>query len=432
MLSTNNKKLLLDNEQKFSGLRQVKKVRKHVLSNNHSVEVLEKFRVHDSPDYSLLNEYFLLFRLLRMIGIKVAEYDGNKTNNNPQNYKTRNVKQRAVHCFENCWKYFVFSIVYARNLVSVLQLMFVKDTKVDVMRVFQSFLFTVIYTSIYRKRQAMLRISKGIGCIYRQLPNRNLKSKKLLFAGGLVLVAIILIIRLILIFGIPKNNKEFRNKFYKSFYEKDAHSTGYVYLVLLLLFIESSSFIIAIIALSIFVTYYSLTCSFIGNVFKRLLIGMHGLDTFTELKILLYIYKDIMYKLKDMDSEFSFLAFVSVLINTSGLFWYGYKIAFYTNEISGCMLYILSGTSYMILLLQLMISASDLNELGKEIRVLIQCLPQETAESQPKVNFFKKTLLQDNGLTLWKIYVMNRSLVICTFGTLLTYGIMLGTLGKYD
>ncbi|GFS64557.1 uncharacterized protein TNIN_264011 [Trichonephila inaurata madagascariensis] len=308
--------------------------------------------------------------------------------------------------------------------------MFVKDTKVDVMRVFQSFLFTVIYTSIYRKRQAMLRTSKGIGCIYRQLPNRNLTSKKLLFAGVLVFVAIILIIRLILFFGIPENNQEFRNKFYKAFFEKDAYSTGYVYLVSLLLFIECSSFIISFIALSVFVTYYSLTCSFIGNVFNPCISMSKRLKTFTELKILLYIYKDIMYKLNDMDDEFSFLAFVSVLINTTGLFCYGYKIAFYTNEISG-LLYMLSGTSCMILLLQLMISGSDLNELGKEVRVLIQCLPQETAENQPKVNFFKKTLLQDNCLTLWKIYVMNRSLVICTFGTLLSYGIMLGTLGKH-
>ncbi|GFQ95777.1 uncharacterized protein TNCT_205281 [Trichonephila clavata] len=139
-----------------------------------------------------------------------------------------------------------------------------------------------------------------------------------------------------------------------------------------------------------------------------------------------------MYKVKDMDSEFSFPAFVSVLISTSGLFWYGYKIAFLINEISGYLLYILSGTAYMVLLLQLMISGSALNELGKEVTVLIHCLPQETAGNQPKINFFKKTLLQENGLTLWKIYVMDRSLVICTFGTLLTYGIMLGTLGKYN
>ncbi|GFQ97620.1 uncharacterized protein TNCT_101371 [Trichonephila clavata] len=139
-----------------------------------------------------------------------------------------------------------------------------------------------------------------------------------------------------------------------------------------------------------------------------------------------------MYKLKDLDSEFSFSAFVFVLISTSGLFWYGYKMAFYTNEISEYLLYIFTGTSYMILLLQLMILGSALNEQEKEVGVLIQCLPQETEENEPKVNFFKKTLLKENGLTLWKIYVMDRSLVICTFGTLLTYGIMLGTLGKYN
>ncbi|GFQ95778.1 hypothetical protein TNCT_205291 [Trichonephila clavata] len=72
------------------------------------------------------------------------------------------------------------------------------------------------------------------------------------------------------------------------------------------------------------------------------------------------------------------------------------------------------------------------NELANKVKIYMQCLPLETAENPPKMSFFKKTLLQENGLTLWKIYVMDRSLVIGTFGTFLTYGILLGSLGKNE
>ncbi|GFR25453.1 hypothetical protein TNCT_71331 [Trichonephila clavata] len=97
---------------------------------------------------------------------------------------------------------------------------------------------------------------------------------------------------------------------------------------------------------------------------------------------------------------------------------------------TGYLLFTLSGISYLVLLLQLMISGSASNEQANIVKIHIQCLPPKTVENQDQISSFKKTLLQDNGLTLWKIYVMDRSLLIVTFGTLLTYGIMLGTLGK--
>ncbi|GFY49324.1 uncharacterized protein TNIN_373661 [Trichonephila inaurata madagascariensis] len=198
----------------------------------------------------------------------------------------------------------------------------------------------------------------------------------------------------------------------------------------LLSVVESLSYVTVIIALSVFVTYYSLTCSFIRDIFKCLLIQIHGFESSNEFKKLLNIYEGIMKKLNDIDYEFSFLAFLTILISASGLFWDLYRIAFYKNAAISYLLFTLSGTFYLVLLFVLMISGSASNELANEVRVLMQCLPRKSVGKEQSINFFKKTLLQGNGLTLWKIYVMDRSLVICTLGTLLTYGIMLGTLGQ--
>ncbi|GBM01758.1 hypothetical protein AVEN_271994-1 [Araneus ventricosus] len=40
----------------------------------------------------------------------------------------------------------------------------------------------------------------------------------------------------------------------------------------------------------------------------------------------------------------------------------------------------------------------------------------------------ERELLQENQLTIWKIYEFHRGLLIASFGTLLTYGILIGTL----
>ncbi|GFR24805.1 uncharacterized protein TNCT_271101 [Trichonephila clavata] len=137
-----------------------------------------------------------------------------------------------------------------------------------------------------------------------------------------------------------------------------------------------------------------------------------------------------MKMLIDMDSDFSFLAFLTVFISTVALFWNGYRITFYKNVRGGNLLLILSGLFFLCLLLLLVISGSASNEQANKVKILVQCLPYETGNNQQKINFFKKTLLQNNVLTLWKIYVMDRSLLICIFGTLLTYGMMLGSLGQ--
>ncbi|GFS43337.1 uncharacterized protein TNIN_368381 [Trichonephila inaurata madagascariensis] len=230
---------------------------------------------------------------------------------------------------------------------------------------------------------------------------------------------------------MPSNRENYRNKVFELCQETGAPPTV---TASFLFVVESLSYVTVIIALSVFVTYYSLTCSFVRDVFKCLLVQMHRFESSNDFKKLHSTHEGILRKLNDMDSEFSFLAFVTILINTSSLFWDVYRIAFYKNTGSAYLHFTLSGTFYLVLLFVLIISGSASNELANEVRVLIQCLPRESAKNEQNINFFKKTLLQDNGLTLWKIYVMDRSLLISLFGTLLSYGIMLGTLGQtnYD
>ncbi|GFR14421.1 hypothetical protein TNCT_471 [Trichonephila clavata] len=85
---------------------------------------------------------------------------------------------------------------------------------------------------------------------------------------------------------------------------------------------------------------------------------------------------------------------------------------------------------YLSIQLLIMASASVTNELASKVKCVMQCLPRSSIQNPQRKFKFKKDLKQDNSLTLWKVYVMDRSLIITSIGTLLTYGILIGTLGK--
>ncbi|KAF8788871.1 hypothetical protein HNY73_006865 [Argiope bruennichi] len=79
----------------------------------------------------------------------------------------------------------------------------------------------------------------------------------------------------------------------------------------------------------------------------------------------------------------------------------------------------------------LMLSAIMTNELANEVGSTIVELVNKFRETDDQTSKQEAELNEeDYTLSLWKIYVMDRRLVVTSIGTLLTYGILLGTLGK--
>ncbi|GIX81305.1 hypothetical protein CEXT_532251 [Caerostris extrusa] len=114
-------------------------------------------------------------------------------------------------------------------------------------------------------------------------------------------------------------------------------------------------------------------------------------------------------------------------MNLSALFWTGYSVAFVTTisvYVIGPVIYFLSHH------LLLMISASMTNEKAAKAKLIIQCLLRNChLETRMRIKY-EKNIAMENNLTLWKIYVFDRSLLITSLGSLLTYGILLATLGR--
>ncbi|GBM44734.1 hypothetical protein AVEN_103197-1 [Araneus ventricosus] len=80
-----------------------------------------------------------------------------------------------------------------------------------------------------------------------------------------------------------------------------------------------------------------------------------------------------------------------------------------------------------------MLSASGANEAADMAKGAIKLMESRIPLRYRHSNMYLRQRLKPRvELTLWKIYKIDKSLLINSLGTLLTYGILLGTLGSDD
>ncbi|GIX81303.1 uncharacterized protein CEXT_532241 [Caerostris extrusa] len=163
------------------------------------------------------------------------------------------------------------------------------------------------------------------------------------------------------------------------------------------------------------------------DIFNHLLYQHNNDPSIEETKRLLEIYESISKATRKFDECFSFPTFIATVMNLSALFWTGYSVVFVTDT----SLYVIAPVIYFLSHhLLLMISASMANEKVVEAKLIIKCLLRHChLQTRMKIKYEKNMALKSN-LTLWKIYVFDRSLLITSFGCLLTYGILFATLGR--
>ncbi|GFY67259.1 uncharacterized protein TNIN_439281 [Trichonephila inaurata madagascariensis] len=116
----------------------------------------------------------------------------------------------------------------------------------------------------------------------------------------------------------------------------------------------------------------------------------------------------------------------------TGIFWRGYRFASYSNISDERLIFMICSAILNISFqLQVMTSASTTNELARKVKTIVNSMVYQISPKNGKLNcILRNRCAQDYNLTLWKIYVINKALIISSFGTLLTYGMLVGTLGK--
>ncbi|GFT94641.1 uncharacterized protein NPIL_673481 [Nephila pilipes] len=129
----------------------------------------------------------------------------------------------------------------------------------------------------------------------------------------------------------------------------------------------------------------------------------------------------------------SLTTFIIIVTTMLELFGFGYKLAFIVKSNRSPLFYfcVFNGLISLPCLLMIMVSATITNEIAIKVKRVINSLPGVMPEHCREIKILRKGVSRhENILTMWKICGLDRSLMLSSLGTLLTYGILLGTLGK--
>ncbi|GFQ85220.1 uncharacterized protein TNCT_252151 [Trichonephila clavata] len=352
-------------------------------------------------------------------------------------YKTKHLKRFKVNrneslkyrltCFiQNCCKYVVYVGLCMKIVVCMVMINYKEDKTWSLTHSLIALLTLLVYASVYRRRQAMWQMTEILNQSINKVIHSTRKVKTHAWIAYMTLMQTLMIIWITLRYLSENYIDVILNITSYSMTFSIYYCNLFVGIVLIF------ATIVPCIVLSLFTVYYILTCSYIRVLLEHILEQMKNDFILEDMGRLLVEYEETARCMRSMDEHLSFLAFLAVFFTMSGLFWGGYRIAFNSGMTKNYFLsLIIPLIFYLSVQLLIMVSASVTNELANKVRRVMECLPYQNSSQDPKKIFkFKKELNCDDSLTLWKAYVMDRSLVITSIATLLTYGILIGTLGK--
>ncbi|GFY38934.1 uncharacterized protein TNIN_41331 [Trichonephila inaurata madagascariensis] len=131
--------------------------------------------------------------------------------------------------------------------------------------------------------------------------------------------------------------------------------------------------------------------------------------------------------MKYLDDYLSFSAFVVVLSAMFGLFFINFNIIFLSDDY----LHAFFGEiGILVPVCMVILSASAANQAFFTAKEALQSLPWKIPQYRDKLKeMIRSECMRSVSLTLWKIYKIERSLIFSAMGTLVTYGMLMATLG---
>ncbi|GFT75101.1 uncharacterized protein NPIL_307611 [Nephila pilipes] len=179
-----------------------------------------------------------------------------------------------------------------------------------------------------------------------------------------------------------------------------------------------------------FVGYYCYVCICIKSCIDKFLLKSEALISECDYKSILSIHEDISQVMALANEFLSFPAFINVFCSMCSLFAASYTFIFYSPDDRNSYLLLFQWIiqSFMSLLL-LMIPAAGCNRSLIMAQKTVNSLPGWLPEHRKVVKMYiRKMHRKALPLMLWNIYVIDESLLISAFGTLLTYGFLLGNI----
>ncbi|GIY79380.1 uncharacterized protein CDAR_204631 [Caerostris darwini] len=176
--------------------------------------------------------------------------------------------------------------------------------------------------------------------------------------------------------------------------------------------------------------YYCFVCCCMKEIFLHFIWKSKVLIARQDYPRILEIYKEMNEAMVMMDDFLSLPILVSVVNILASLSWYGYSFAFppNVNNLTGVFVSI-GFLQYSVLLLITLTPAAAVNQVAAMARELVLSLPGWIPKRYSIIkSLICRSCMGKTSLTLWKIYRIENSLLISAIGTLISYGILIGTL----
>ncbi|GFU17293.1 uncharacterized protein NPIL_381271 [Nephila pilipes] len=181
-----------------------------------------------------------------------------------------------------------------------------------------------------------------------------------------------------------------------------------------------------------FTSYYSLMCVHIHLFYGQLISQLQNSQAVLDCHRMLQAYEAISNTVTSLDDRFSYAAFITVLSSMAGIFRASYVLIFDRKATTMTLIYYCVALMlYLYVFLSIILSASAATQKGRVSKELIVSLPGKYPSHYKKLKMIlRNNFKSDVALTLWKMYVIERSILISACGTLVTYGILIATLGN--
>ncbi|GFY46994.1 uncharacterized protein TNIN_11271 [Trichonephila inaurata madagascariensis] len=138
--------------------------------------------------------------------------------------------------------------------------------------------------------------------------------------------------------------------------------------------------------------------------------------------------------MESLEHFLCFSVFLSVVCSMTGMFWLSYKLIFVTKNGYVHFLSSIIGEMYYCSIIAIVIlSASSANTAAEVAKEAVMSLPGRIPQYYNELKaILRKDCKQTVTLTVWKLYKIDRTLFISVLGVLVSYGILIATLGSVN
>ncbi|GFS64796.1 uncharacterized protein NPIL_121171 [Nephila pilipes] len=179
-----------------------------------------------------------------------------------------------------------------------------------------------------------------------------------------------------------------------------------------------------------FTGYYCLVCICLKLFFSEFILKSEALIAQYNYQRILKIYQKLSQLMTFANDFLSYPVFINVLCSMIGLFTFSYTFVFYPqNEYAIYIIILLGIFHYSLSLVLSVILAADCNRTSNLARRTVVSLPGWFPQQYQMLKMLiRQRYKNEFVLTLWKIYVIDESLLVSALGTLVTYGFLVGNM----